>query len=160
MLFRTGLLLRSADSSVCFSCECCIIAAQCILHYKVAVYAAVWISCQSHVTLGLQPCLHSGRLFGFLQQKETKKGKVTFEVQVEQQTIILCVCKRERESVNGPAVELSPRGVGMDLQTHTAAVQLHRASAEHTAHPHNQFTSTLPTAFTKYVLHIFKTLQN
>ena len=57
---------------------------------------------------------------------------------------LLCVCvcvwgrerekERERETVNGPAVELSLRGFGMDLQTHTAAVQLQRASAEHTAH--------------------------
>lgn len=31
-----------------------------------------------------------------------------------------------------------PGGMAVDLQTHTAAVKLQRASAEHSGHPHNQ----------------------
>lgn len=42
---------------------------------------------------------------------------------------LLCVWDRERKSVKDPVVELSPRGVSMDLQTHTAVVQLE--SGEH-----------------------------
>lgn len=31
-----------------------------------------------------------------------------------------------------------PGGMAVDLQTHTAAVKLQRASAEHSGHPHDQ----------------------
>lgn len=52
-----------------------------------------------------------------------------------------------------------PGGMAVDLQTHTAAVKLQRASAEHSGHPHNQsqkWANLLKSFTVCYICYILK----